>query len=280
MLKAVAPLAVEIQTLVESARRDGVTLDANLPFISDASTPKRDAGVLLVHGLTATPREMYFLAEELGKAGFFCLGIRLPGHGTQVDDLRQRTRQEWLAAVDEGYRLLQSKVARIYGIGMSTGGLLLLQLAATRSFEGAVALSPFLRLAHWLGPAAGLISRWQADYPAPQTAETAPYYYDKRPLRAVAELNHLCAEVGRLAPGLNVPLLAINALGDRTVSIDSGRRLFQRLNCHPKEYHLFDERAGHVLSTPDNPCFGETMRLIRNFLDDRERANDGRVPSA
>ena len=279
MLQTATIPPAEFQDQLDRARRDGVTVEANLPFFHEAKGSIR-GGILLVHGLTATPREMSFLAEELSQAGFCCLGIRLPGHGTSVDDLRERTRQEWLTAVEEGYLGLLSRTSRIYGIGVSTGGLLLLQLAANRKLAGAVVLSPFLRPAHWLAPAAGLVSLWMKDYPAPQAEESTPFYYDRRPLRAVAELNQLCREVGGLAPDLKLPVLAVNAQGDLTVNIGSGLRLFKRLGGQPKEYHLFDSRAGHVLSTPDCPCFPETVRLIRGFLDDRERDNANHQPDA
>ncbi|HKK02145.1 MAG TPA: hypothetical protein VJ955_08260, partial [Desulfuromonadales bacterium] len=81
-----------------AARRAGVTLSANLPFLLfPKSAPK--TGVLLVHGFSASPREMYGVGERLAEAGYVALGVRLPGHGTSPADLRTRRFEEWLQTV-------------------------------------------------------------------------------------------------------------------------------------------------------------------------------------
>ncbi len=51
----------------------------------------RPLGCLLVHGFTGAPDEMRPLGEALAAAGFPVRAVRLPGHGTSVDDLA-RTR--------------------------------------------------------------------------------------------------------------------------------------------------------------------------------------------
>ena len=74
-----------------------------LPFWLDPSQPAC-ATVVLVHGFSATPREMRPLAEALTARGFAALGVRLPGHGTTPEDLARRNYGEWIATIDAAQR--------------------------------------------------------------------------------------------------------------------------------------------------------------------------------
>lgn len=50
----------------------------------------RDHCVVLVHGYTATPGELRLLGDELQQLNFKVMGVRLPGHGTTVQDLAKQ----------------------------------------------------------------------------------------------------------------------------------------------------------------------------------------------
>ncbi|NIQ98443.1 MAG: hypothetical protein GWO11_08540, partial [Desulfuromonadales bacterium] len=73
--------ALSIDGDIELARREGVVFDENLPFLIEPTKPN-GAGIVLVHGFTASPWEMRRFGEELAGLGYRVLGSRLPGHGT------------------------------------------------------------------------------------------------------------------------------------------------------------------------------------------------------
>ena len=62
-------------------------------------------GCLLVHGMGSTPYQVRSLGEYLAWQGLTVLGIRLPGHGTTLDELEQTTAQQWLTALDDSEHL-------------------------------------------------------------------------------------------------------------------------------------------------------------------------------
>lgn len=258
----------------QRARKEGVTREENLPFLLEPKGAAA-AGVLLVHGFTASPWEMRLFAEGAAAAGFAALTVRLPGHGTTVEDLAERTFEEWLAEVERGYRLLAGRGLRVYGIGMSTGSLLLLALAGRCPLLGTVLLSPYLRLRHRLAPAAGLLRFVHPYQRHPLAGDLAPFYYDRRPLHGVYQLSRLVRHVRRMLTGLALPALMVGAAGDRTAEVDSIYELFRLLGSRRKECHFFGPEVPHILATRENPRWRETLRLTLDFLRDLEAERSG-----
>ena len=258
-------VSVTLEQLLREARQDGVNRDDACPFLLEPEGPPL-AGVLLVHGFTATPWEMRSLAEGLAGAGYLALAVRLPGHGTRPEDLAGRNRRDWLAALTTGYRLLQERDLPVFGVGMSTGGLLLGLLASQKPLAALTLLSPFLRLAHPLAPLAGLLRRWHPYQERPLDAEEAKHYYPRRPLAGVAEVQRLARELAPRLPQLTLPVLAIASEGDETVDVASGLSLFQRLGSRHKEYHRFGPEAPHVLTTAENPFRERVLEQVLSFF--------------
>jgi carboxylesterase len=255
----------QLETLISRARQQGVRHDEQLPFLLTPNKPN-GFGVLLVHGFTASPREMEPLAQVLTGLGFTTMGVRLPGHGTSPEDLAKRHQEEWQQAVEEGYLLLRQHTQQIFGVGLSTGALLLVALAARQPLEGLILLSPFLRVKHRLAPAAGLLRFAKKYQSRPVEPELATIYYDRRPLHGVHQLNRLCSQVRRLAGQVTAPALLINGAGDQTIRIDSSLELFHLLPSRHKVFHLYGPEVGHALTAADNPRRQELYTLIQLFL--------------
>lgn len=259
---------------VDRSRRAGVP-DEDLPFI--VIPPGATAAVLLVHGFSATPWEMRPLAADLAERGFASLAVRLPGHGTTPEDLAARRWEEWLEAVARGYDLLVAYFPRVYGAGLSTGTLLLLALARQRQPAGLVLLSPYLRVRHRLAPFAGWLRHLRPYQHRPLSGEEALHYYARRPLAGVHQINRLLHTlVPRLAE-IDLPVLAIHGAGDRTIDIDSGRRLVECLGSRVKVYERLGPEASHTLTGAGNPLRGAVFDLIGKFLGGLESQRGSRA---
>lgn len=251
------------------ARRDGVQDADNLPFFNLPAGAT--AAVLLVHGFSATPWEMRPLADALHQRGFACLAVRLPGHGTTPEDLATRHWDEWLSAVLRGYDLLIARFPRVYGAGLSTGALLLLALAGKRQPAGLVLLSPYLRLRHRLAPFAGWLRHLKPYQERPLTGGEANYYYARRPLAGVHQINLLLRALSSRLDEITTPVLAIHGEGDRTIDIESGRELVERLGSRLKVYERLGPEAPHVLTATGNPHRGTVFELVGTFLDELDQ---------
>lgn len=248
-----------------NAQHQGVSEPDNLPFMLEPPGAKRAA--LLVHGFTGTPWEMRLLGESLAEAGITCLAVRLPGHGTSPEDLAGKHCEEWLDAVLEGYEILAKSYSSIYGIGMSTGCLLLLAAVRKYPLSGLVLFSPYLKVLHTLAPYAGWL-RWFWNYHDKEATEGLDKrYYHRRPIAGIHQINRLIKKVRSQLPQVNCPVLAFNGEGDQTVDIESGRRAVDMMGSEVKIYGRYGPDVPHVLTREENPCrssmFAHTIQFIQ-----------------
>jgi carboxylesterase len=178
---------------------------------------------LLLHGFSANPEEMQFLADDLHGRGYTVLNVRLAGHGTHPRDLSRTRWSDWLLSVEDGLDLLQNISGQTVLIGQSMGGMIALAAAAQYPVAGVVALStpyfgfsPVQVLIARLSGALGLIARKQvrehdelgqrreADYPA----------YARYPVRIIVELKGLNRAVHAALPKVKAPALVVQSHQD------------------------------------------------------------------
>jgi carboxylesterase len=258
-----------VLSLRRDSTRQGVGEPDNLPFM--LCPPGAKAAALLVHGFTGTPWEMRLLAEHLAEAGMASLAVRLSGHGTSPEDLAGRRWEEWYDVVLEGYQMLGREFPSVYGMGMSTGCLLLLAMAKAHPLRGLVLFSPYLRTLHWLAPYAGIL-RWALPYQVkPGGEKPDKHYYNRRPVAGIHQINRLLQTLRGQLPRINCPVLAFNGEGDETVDIASGRQLVDSLGSTVRIHLRYGPDVPHVLTREENPCHQAMLDQTIRFVQELER---------
>ncbi|MBW2475785.1 MAG: alpha/beta fold hydrolase [Deltaproteobacteria bacterium] len=252
------------RALRDHARADGVSHPNNLPFLFIPENA--ESAVLLVHGFTASPEEMRLLGAHLANIGLAVLAVRLPGHGTSPKDLAHRRWEEWFSAVENGYQILTEQFRRVYGAGLSTGSLLLVALTLKYRIDGLVLLSPYLRVKHRLAGYAGWLRHIRPYHTSSKNAEPSPFYYHRRPVAGVHQINRLIKFIRPRLGLCTAPVLAINGQGDRTVNVKSGQRLVEHLGSTVKIYQCYGSEIPHVLTAPQNPLYREMFDLIGHYI--------------
>lgn len=251
---------------IELARTAGVNDPENLPFLLTPETPNGQ-GVLLVHGFCASPREMRPLADFLLQRNFTVLAVWLPGHGTSPQDLARRNYEEWLAATERGYQILRRMNLSVSAVGLSTGCLILLLLSLSYPLSSQVLLAPYLRLKHPLAPLVGPLSLL-IPY---QTREIDPaeqaFYYQRRPLKGIVQLNRLKRKVKKKLPNIKTPALIITSTGDRTIYPETAKELYEQLGSPVKAFHCYGDEVPHVLTAQSNPQQADVFRKTARFLE-------------
>jgi carboxylesterase len=216
--------------------------------------PGGSIGILLVHGFTGTPKEMRTMGEYLASRGHTVLGIRLPGHATQPEDMLRMRWWDWLHAVEDGYHLLHSAGKRVFIMGLSLGGILTLTAAARLPAAGIVAMStpyclpddprlPFLGLLKWFLPQ---IPKGPSDCRDLEMRQ-AHVDYPQNPTRGIIELRDLLEVMRQSLPEITAPALLVHSRCDEGVIPENMPKIYERLGSADKEM-LWLEQSGHVVT--------------------------------
>lgn len=254
-----------IEQELELAQSDGVSHVENRPFLLHPENPNQK-GVLLVHGFSSTPREMRALGERLCRNGYIVMGVRLPGHGTSPEDLRHRKIAEWLQTAERGHQILQPLCQKISAVGISTGSLILLQLALRYPLEKLALLSPYLQLRHPLAPLAGVLRHFKSYHHRELQLEDRQFFYERRPLKSIAQLNRLMRDVKKQLVRVQTPTLVLSSRGDHTIVPESAQRLFDQLGSRHKEIHWYGDDVPHGMTSPNNPQQADVFARVVKFL--------------
>ncbi len=225
------------------------------PFLFSGS----HTGCLLIHGFTGTPKEMRWMGEYLAEQGFSVLGVRLSGHATRPDDMLRSHWTDWAASVEDGYYLLRGLADRVYLIGLSMGGALSLLLSTQLDVKGVIAISTPMHLpADWRLNFTGLLSRFMPYVPKSKLPDSYGWFdqeawkdhisYPEHPVRAVAQLDRLLAELAAALPNVRVPVLLIHSRDDQSIALENVDHLYDALTNVTDKTRIYLEGSGHVVT--------------------------------
>lgn len=249
------------------------------PFLLEGGA----TGALCVHGYTASPEEMRWMAEYLNARGLTAYVPRLAGHGTSPAMLRRQHWLNWVESVLDGLALLRARCTTVFAVGLSMGGLLSLRIAAEGLVEGAAVLAAPLYVDNRLLGLARVL-KYVMPYYAADTSDNLDQRvreaqramgrddygrvaYDVRnPTAAVAQLHALMDEVRAHLAQVTVPLLLVYSQADRTVPFDNMRQVAEGVRSTDLVQHVL-QHSGHVL-TQDSER--ETVyQLVWDFIESR-----------
>jgi esterase/lipase len=236
---------------------------------------KKELGVVLVHGFSASPAEVRPFAEKLYALGYPVIGVRLKGHGTSPWDLRERNWQDWLDPVQEGYKILSAFAPRLCLVGFSTGGSLSLLLAADQpeNLVGVVSISApmkfrdrniiFVPLVHTANKLVRWVSSYEGVMPFRATQPEHPHInYRNKPVRGLYELRAMLDELDERLVDVQCPVTLIQGTDDPTVDAQSAEMIHKKLGARQKEVVRVDANRHGILYED----IGETQERIVSFL--------------
>jgi len=224
---------------------------------------EKDApGVLLIHGFTGTPKEMRWMGEYLHqKEGFSCIGPRLAGHATSLDDMMRSAHHDWMVSVEEAYYMLRDRTNTIYIAGLSMGASLALLFGSILPVKGIIAMaSPYGLPNDWRLKYTKILSKIQPLMPKEHADPESGWFdkdaardhlcYSHNPLRSIGELNLLLGRLREALPHIAVPTLLIYSKDDQALPLGSEycmNEIFASIGTEQKEKILLSG-SGHVLT--------------------------------
>jgi carboxylesterase len=225
-------------------------------FRSPGSGPNAATGVLLSHGFTGSPKSMRPFGEYLAAEGYGVAVPRLPGHGTQWQELNKTHWQDWYAVLNNELDRLLKEHDRVVLAGQSMGGCLVLRLAEERGADvsGLILINPSMRTDDKRAVLLPVLQRVVPAFPGisndikkPGVDEGA---YDRLPLKALYSLSHLwkltCADLAKVTQ----PVLLFRSTVDHVVEPSSSRTVLSSISSRDVTETLL-ENSYHV-ATLDN----------------------------
>jgi carboxylesterase len=232
-------------------------------------------GVLLLHGFTGTTSSMKPMGEYLADKGLTVLGPRLPGHGTDVNDMGRYTYKDWIATAETGLAELQGMCDTVFVSGLSMGGLLTLCLAE-RHADALAGIIPISAPAHWLvkgGQAALLpfvpvLKYVLKTFPGPgndlKNPDVTEVAYEKLNTKAMHELIKLIRVVDGNLGLITAPIRIFHAREDHLVPVENAHYIFEHVASSDKKL-IWLENSYHVatLDYDKEKIFEESYRFIK-----------------
>lgn len=233
--------------------RRAAVLPGAEPFWLPAS---REIGVLLIHGFTGSPAEVRGLGDRLQQAGISALGVRLPGHGTSVEDLLHYGRRSWVREAQQGFQALSTECQSVVICGMSMGGTIALNLAASGPqphLRGVVAMAAPVRLLDYRyrpSELLALLNRWR-EWGAPDIKDRSRWAthvgYHLAPPSTTVQLIRLVHETYDRLPEVKVPILVLQSHNDHTVMPVNVHWLLDRVGSAERQV-VWLENSHHVIT--------------------------------
>ncbi|MBT4539874.1 alpha/beta fold hydrolase [Candidatus Woesearchaeota archaeon] len=223
-------------------------------------------GVLLIHGLGASPNEVRELAEFLDKEGYTVMGVRLSGHGEGLDILEKTSWKQWYREVEFAYDMLDYLTDETYVVGMSTGGSLGLLLAKNKEFDGLVTIAPAVKMKDWKVNFIWLFKYFQKYSERTLTEEEKVTYDEAVPTQSVHELKKSIKSVKRSLKHVEEPILIMQATNDPRVKKENAEYVYNNIATSDKDKEIkWIESNKHVIldGETQNEVFNEILEFVK-----------------
>ncbi|MBN2228479.1 MAG: alpha/beta fold hydrolase [Candidatus Thorarchaeota archaeon] len=243
------------------------------PLVKGVKTYPEGANIafLLVHGFCAAPDEMRTLWEFLEDNGIASFAVKVEGHGTTPEDLKNTTWKDWFNSVKIGLEEVRSWGTNyVFIAGLSMGGALSTLLTAeSEDIDGLVLIAPALKIEGLLPKLVPILKYVLKDREIDVEASQEKYdikrtKYSREPVSAYHELFKLQNVARKSMSRVSVPCIIIQGTEDKTIDPRNGKIAYEGIGSKDKELH-FIEGAEHVITC--HPTRKEAYPLILSFIE-------------
>jgi carboxylesterase len=228
-------------------------------------------GVLMVHGFTGSPASMRPIGEWLAAQGLSVEGVRLPGHGTDIEDLRRRRWTEWVDEAARGLAALRERSRTVVAFGQSGGASIVLALVASRphDVDGVALTNPYVFDARLLAVPVGrrVLRDWWGVGNDIAKAGQDEHAYERMPVAGLAELSEAMRFVRAVLSEIRQPIVVFRSGTDHVIPRSNATKVLERIGSERKQL-VPCPNSYHVLPLDhDAPLVRERVLAFANALD-------------
>lgn len=265
--------------------------------IMEGAAPYRLEGTsgiafVICHGFGDSAFNTRPLGDFLHDMGHTAIGVLLPGHGTQIEDLMRTRYAHWYDHLEKVYLEERGRYKQVFLVGFSLGGTLCLDLAARNADfvrpSGVMTISSPVFFNGLFGGKfilhqplllfTGLVRIFKPvvklNRPRPASLDRVnPWrgYHATYAMDALHSFKLALAHVRRGLAKISVPYCSIMAANDRTIHRDNQAYIYSRIQSREKRAFMFilppDISTMHSLLTHRNAS-ARAFRFIEEFIQD------------
>ena len=248
--------------------------DKGAPIVQyDASY---EVGVVLSHGYMAAPKELRTLSEYLFAKGINVHVIRLRGHGTDPEALKEVSVEEWETDFERAFVAMRQVCDKVFIGGFSMGGLLALDHASQYKADGVIAINSALKLhdlrVSYVVPTLHFFNEMIAYLNAEgimewidnSHSEQPEVNYPKHPLASVAQMELLMTKVEDNLHNITEPILIIQGDNDPIVKGESGKLIYDGISSKDKKLLILPRDKHSILADEGSD---EVFEAVVGFIE-------------
>jgi len=236
-------------------------------------------GILLVHGLNGSMRDMEELATYLASSSIVTRNILLPGHGTRVNDMLPLGWPEWSATVKQELQLLKQSCDEVFLIGHSLGGALCLHAAAYEDIAGIITMCAPIYMHPCMLSLVRLIKRITPMLPTIREDVRDPMarrrytrdVYRWTPMAPVESMLQYLPRLREELPHITAPALIMTSRYDHVVPARDGYAIYHLIGSEEKNIVTFYRSYHLIMKDHDRAeVFTKTLAFIQRHMSKAE----------
>jgi len=226
-------------------------------------------GVLVIHGFTGSPVSIAPWAKFLNQIGYTVHAPRLPGHGTNWEEMNETTWVDWYKCVEDSYLALRAKCDRVFIAGFSMGGALALRLCQIRGseVEGLMLVNPSIhdrRLILKLTPIMKYLIPSLKGKRVTDVAKPNPpkHSYGRTPLKALDSLRKLWKLVEGDLYLIDLPVMIGYSINDHVVNPSNSETIIENIYSVDIKEVIFEKSFHNVALDYDSDLLNEQSQIF------------------
>ncbi len=242
----------------ENALKLGVKEEKSLPYFSK----KGDIGVILIHGICASPYEMMPIANALEENNFSVYVPLVAGHGTNIKNLIKTNHIDWYNSLNYAYSSLKKCCKKVIIIGQSNGGLLATACALNNNIDALCLLAPAFKTNVIFFNLVKYLKYIIKKAPRKLDKSVKPYYYEGFPLKSLDDMRKLQNYVNSNISNINIPSMLSVSKDDALIDVKKCIFNLSEINSNDKTLYMYNNEEmdiHHILTLP-------RMAEIRNDI--------------